>query len=62
MKVLLVDDHALIRSGVAAALAQKNFEVVAEASNVSQGLAMLNTYKPEITVIDINLGGASGID
>jgi DNA-binding NarL/FixJ family response regulator len=62
MKVLLVDDHALIRSGVAAALAQKNFEVVAEASSVSQGLAMLNTHKPEITLIDINLGSGSGIE
>ena len=62
MKVLLVDDHALIRSGVAAALAQKNFEVLAEASSVSQGLAMLNTHKPEITLIDINLGSGSGID
>ena len=62
MKVLLVDDHALIRSGVAAALAQKNFEVVAEASSVSQGLAMLYTHKPEITLIDINLGSGSGID
>ena len=62
MKVLLVDDHALIRSGVAVALAQKNFEVVAEASSVSQGLAMLNTHKPEITLIDINLGSGSGID
>ena len=62
MKVLLVDDHALIRSGVAAALAQKNFSVVAEASSVSQGLAMLNTHKPEITLIDINLGSGSGID
>jgi len=62
MKVLLVDDHALIRSGVAAALAQKNFEVVAVASSVSQGLAMLNTHKPEITLIDINLGSGSGID
>jgi DNA-binding NarL/FixJ family response regulator len=47
---------------VAAALAQKNFEVVAEASSVSQGLAMLNTHKPEITLIDINLGSGSGID
>ncbi len=62
MKVLLVDDHALIRSGVAAALAHKNFEVVAEASSVSQGLAMLNAHKPEITLIDINLGSGSGID
>ena len=62
MKVLLVDDHALIRSGVATVLAQKNFEVVAEASSVSQGLAMLNTHKPEITLIDINLGSGSGID
>ncbi len=62
MKVLLVDDHALIRSGVASALAQENFEVVAEASSVRQGLAMLNTHKPEITLVDINLGGGSGID
>jgi len=62
MKVLLVDDHALIRSGVATALAQKNFSVVAEASSVSQGLAMLNTHKPEITLIDVNLGSGSGID
>ena len=62
MRVLLIDDHALIRSGVASALAQKNFEVVAEASSFSQGLAMLNTHKPEITLIDINLGSGSGID
>lgn len=62
MRVLLVDDHSLIRSGLASALAQKNFEVVAEASSLKQGLAMLNTFKPEITLIDINLGSSSGID
>lgn len=62
MKILLVDDHALIRSGLATILTKNNFQVVAEASSVSQGLAMLNTYKPEIVLVDINLGAASGID
>jgi DNA-binding NarL/FixJ family response regulator len=62
MRVLLVDDHSLIRSGLASALSQKNFEVVAEASSLKQALAMLNTFKPEITLIDINLGSSSGID
>lgn len=62
MKVLLVDDHALIRAAVATALTQKKFEIVAEASSLSQGLAMLNTYKPDLTLVDVNLGSGSGLD
>lgn len=62
MRVLLVDDHALIRAAVATALKEKNFEVVAEAATVNQALAMLNTHQPEITVVDINLGAASGLE
>ena len=62
MRVLLVDDHALIRAAVAAALKEKNFDVVAEAATVNQALAMLNTHQPEITVVDINLGAASGLE
>ena len=62
MKILLVDDHALIRTGLANLLTQNNHEVVAEASTSSQASALINTHKPEIVLVDINLGTSSGID
>ena len=62
MKILLVDDHALIRAGLANLLTQNNHEVVAEASTSSQASALINTHKPEIVLVDINLGKSSGID
>jgi DNA-binding NarL/FixJ family response regulator len=62
MKILLVDDHALIRAGLANLLTHNNHEVVAEASTSSQASALINTHKPEIVLVDINLGTSSGID
>lgn len=62
MKILLVDDHALIRAGLANLLTQNNHEVVAEASTSSQASALINTHKAEIVLVDINLGTSSGID
>ncbi|MGI9171613.1 MAG: response regulator transcription factor [Candidatus Nanopelagicus sp.] len=62
MKILIVDDHELIRTGLSDALMKSGFEVIGEASSMSQALAMLNQYKPEITLVDINLGSSSGIN
>ena len=62
MKIAIIDDHSLIRSGVTAALANSNYEVVAEASSVEEGLAVINSLKPDICLIDINLGSGNGID
>ena len=62
MKILLVDDHALIRAGLANLLSQHHHEVIAEASTSSQASALINTHKPEIVLVDINLGTSSGID
>ena len=62
MKILLVDDHALIRASLANLLIQHHHEVVAEASTSSQASALINTHKPEIVLVDINLGTSSGID
>jgi DNA-binding NarL/FixJ family response regulator len=62
MKILIVDDHELIRAGLSDALTKNGFEIIGEASSVAQGLAMLDQYKPEITLVDVNLGAASGID
>ena len=62
MKILIVDDHELIRSGLANLLAQHKCDVVAEAATSSQASALINTHKPEIVLVDINLGSSSGID
>jgi DNA-binding NarL/FixJ family response regulator len=62
MKIVIIDDHALIRSGISSALFNSKYKVVAEASSVEEGLAVVNSYKPDICLIDINLGSGSGID
>jgi DNA-binding NarL/FixJ family response regulator len=62
MKILIVDDHALIRAGLANLLTQHKYDVVAEAATSSQASALINTHKPEIVLVDINLGTSSGID
>lgn len=62
MKIILIDDHALIRTAMISALAGSRFEVVAQASSVSEALAMINTHKPDIALVDINLGSATGIE
>ena len=62
MDIVVIDDHHLIRSGLIAALAETEFNVVAEASTVSEGLAIINKFQPEIALVDINLGISSGLD
>ncbi len=62
MRIVLVDDHPLIRSGLATTLSMNGFEVVGEAASMAEGLAVINSTKPQICVVDINLGAGSGID
>ena len=61
MKLAIIDDHSLIRSGVSNALANTEFKVVAEAASVKEGAAVINSYKPDICLVDINLGAGNGI-
>ncbi len=62
MRIVLVDDHPLIRSGLATTLSMNGFEVVGEAASMAEGLAVINSTKPQICVVDINLRAGSGID
>lgn len=62
MKVVIIDDHSLIRSGVSNALLNTKFKVVAEATSINEGAAVINSYKPDICLVDINLGTGNGID
>lgn len=62
IKVVLVDDHPLIRKGLSQALNKDQISVVGEASSLSEGVALLNSTTPDICIVDLNLGSASGIE
>ena len=61
--VLLVDDHALIRQGLRRAFEQTDdFQVVAEAGSLAEALVLDRAHRPDVLVIDVNLGDGSGMD
>ncbi|MGL1890780.1 MAG: response regulator transcription factor [Spirochaetaceae bacterium] len=61
--VMLVDDHPFLRAGLREVIkVNNNFSVVAEASDISESLSEFNQYRPDVVVLDINLGAESGLD
>jgi DNA-binding NarL/FixJ family response regulator len=63
IKVVLADDHVLIREGLKKLLEfDGSMEVIAEAGNGVQCLEILKTVKPDILLLDINMPKLNGID
>lgn len=63
VRVLLADDHELVRSGIRALLeAQPDIEVVAEAANGRDAIKLARDLAPDIGIIDIAMPGLNGID
>lgn len=60
--VVIVDDHAFIRSGIAQALSKADYSIIAQAASKSEALAVLNNLAPDFCIIDLNLGDGSGSD
>ena len=62
-RILLVDDHTLVRAGIRGLIEQTGaFSVCAEAGNGADALAVLELHRPDILVTDIGLGAESGLD
>jgi len=62
-RVLLVDDHALVRAGLKALIAGfPGFEVVGEASDGREALRQARALEPDIVVMDIAMPGLNGFD
>ncbi|MBO0849274.1 MAG: response regulator transcription factor [Pseudonocardia sp.] len=62
-RVLLVDDHELVRAGLRTFLAlQPDIEVVGEASSGERALALVSTTAPNIVLLDLVLPGMSGLE
>ncbi|HEY0903260.1 MAG TPA: response regulator transcription factor [Marmoricola sp.] len=61
--VILVDDHELIRNGLAGAFTRdKTFQVVGQAGTVGEGIALAEEVTPDVVVIDLQLPDGSGLD
>lgn len=62
-RILLVDDHEVVRLGLKALIERHpDMEVVAEAASATEAVAKCEAFKPDVAVMDIRLTGTSGID
>ncbi|MDE2427225.1 MAG: response regulator transcription factor [Burkholderiales bacterium] len=63
IKILLVDDHTLFRSGIRLLL-QRNpeFEIVGEASDGLEGVKRAKQLRPDVVLMDLNMAGLSGLE
>ena len=63
MRLLVVDDHEVVRRGLIAYLDRRpQFQVVAEAGTAAEAVAMAVRFRPDIALLDISLPDASGIE
>ena len=63
VRVMLVDDHALVREGIRHVLtATAGIEVVAEAGDATEALRLAQESRPDVVVQDLSLPGANGLD
>jgi DNA-binding NarL/FixJ family response regulator len=61
--VLIVDDHPLVREGLAARIsAQADLEVCGQASDIDQALSLVATMRPAIMIVDLALKHENGLD
>ena len=63
MKIIIADDHQIVRDGISALLMRKpDIEIIAEASNGDELLNVLQNIVPDIIIMDISMPGKTGIE
>jgi DNA-binding NarL/FixJ family response regulator len=63
IRILTVDDHALLRKGLAAVInAEPDMKLVAEAANGEDALEKFRTHRPDVVLMDLQMPGLNGIE
>ncbi|WP_340021536.1 response regulator transcription factor [Paenibacillus sp. FSL K6-1096] len=63
MKIVIVDDHPLVRRGLASVIAmQSNLQFAGEATNGREALQVIEEIQPDLVLIDLKLADESGLD
>jgi DNA-binding NarL/FixJ family response regulator len=62
MKILIVDDHPVVRDGLKSAIQAHGYEVIAVAASINEARAFMAQTNPDAIIVDINLPDGSGFD
>jgi DNA-binding NarL/FixJ family response regulator len=63
IRILTVDDHALLREGIAALVnTEPDMKLVAEASNGEEAIEKFRSHRPDVTLMDLQMPGLNGIE
>lgn len=63
ISIVIVDDHPVVRQGISSLLSSYDqFQIVGEADNAADGLKLILSLGPEVTLLDIRMPGRSGLD
>src|SRR5262245_31132539 len=62
MKILIVDDHPIVRAGLRRLLAGEPEYEVQEAANAREALALLRGYRPDLVILDLSMPGIGGLE
>ncbi len=62
LRILLADDHMIVRQGLRALLERAGFEVVAEATNGQEAVTLAEKHKPDVAVLDLMMPTLNGLD
>jgi RNA polymerase sigma factor (sigma-70 family) len=63
IRVLVVDDHAVVREGIRRVLkGEADFEVVGEAGDAAEGMQLAEEQRPDVVLLDIKMPGESGLE
>ena len=63
LRLILVDDHAMLREGLRALLdAERDVELIAEAATAAEGIALTKRLRPDVVILDVSFPAGGGIE